>query len=156
MLSNKSLVPTPQEERMRYTAAVAGELEKTLEAVDGVIDARVHLVLSQGGGPAGDRVTAEKASVLLKYTAGRDGAPPMTEQEIASVVAGAVDGLDAANVAVVQSRVFVPLADGQRAGNASVHSRYFKMGIAALSVLVLVLAVALVLSRVALRKARTA
>ena len=40
-----SLIPTPSEERARYVNATAGEIEKTLETIDGVIGARVHLVL---------------------------------------------------------------------------------------------------------------
>ena len=42
-----SLIPTPSEERARYVDALAGEIERTLESADGVISARVHLVLEE-------------------------------------------------------------------------------------------------------------
>ncbi|HZH03946.1 MAG TPA: hypothetical protein VEY30_09190, partial [Myxococcaceae bacterium] len=38
-----SLVPTPTEERALFLQALSGELAQTLEAVEGVISARVHL-----------------------------------------------------------------------------------------------------------------
>ena len=43
----QSLIPTPSEERARYVNATAGEIEKTLETIDGVVGARVHLALEE-------------------------------------------------------------------------------------------------------------
>ena len=40
-----SLVPTPTEEHALYLHALAGELARSLEAIDGVVGARVHLGL---------------------------------------------------------------------------------------------------------------
>ena len=42
-----SLIPSTSEERARYLAATAGELERTLETAEGVVSARVHLVLEE-------------------------------------------------------------------------------------------------------------
>ena len=50
-----SLIPTPSEERARYVDALAGEIERTLESADGVISARVHLVLEESDPLATDQ-----------------------------------------------------------------------------------------------------
>lgn len=95
-----SLVPTATEERARYVEALSGEIERTLETVDGVVDARVHLVLSETDPLSVDgkpRIPAQ-AAVLLKT---RPGPPPIKEAEVQKLVAGSVPGLDPAAVAVV-------------------------------------------------------
>jgi type III secretion protein J len=96
-----SLVPTATEERARYVEALSGELQRTLEAVDGVIAARVHLVLAEQDPLAEDgkpRVPAQ-AAVLLKARAGEP--PPIKEPDVQKLVAGSVPGLAPASVAVV-------------------------------------------------------
>ena len=40
-----SLVPTATEERVRAAQALSGELSRSLERLEGVLDARVHLSL---------------------------------------------------------------------------------------------------------------
>ena len=40
-----SVVPTPAEERALYLHALSGELSRSVEAIDGVVEARVHLAL---------------------------------------------------------------------------------------------------------------
>jgi type III secretion protein J len=95
-----SLVPTATEERARYLQALSGEIERTLETVDGVVGARVHLVLEEAEG-LGDRPrNAAHAAVLLKTR----GGAPMKEADIQKLVAGSVPGLAPANVAVVSTR----------------------------------------------------
>jgi len=95
-----SLIPTPSEERARYVDALAGEIERTLETVDGVVSARVHLVLEEADPLAVDakpRAPA-RAAVLL---ATRPGRTPIAREDVQRLVAGSVSGLDAAAVAVV-------------------------------------------------------
>jgi type III secretion protein J len=96
-----SLVPTATEERARFLEALGSELERTLETIDGVVSARVHLVLAESDPLALDgkpRVPAQ-AAVLLKIGGG--GAPPLKEAEVQRLVAGSVPGLEPAAVAVV-------------------------------------------------------
>ena len=94
-----SLVPTATEERARYAAALAGELAASIEAIDGVLDARVHVAIPEVRDFAlDDAPPAPRASVLIKH---RPGEPPYDEVEIKALVAGAVDGMTAENVAVV-------------------------------------------------------
>jgi type III secretion protein J len=95
-----SLLPSSTEDRARYGAALAGELERTLEGVPGVVAARVHLALppeeSLVGAAAQSRPTA---SVLLKTA----GAPAIGDGDVQKIVAGAVPGLQAADVGVVRA-----------------------------------------------------
>jgi type III secretion protein J len=95
-----SLIPTPSEERARYVDALAGELERTLESVDGVVSARVHLVLEESDPLAMDArpKSVARAAVLLTTGAGRT---PIAREDVQRLVAGSVAGLDAAAVAVV-------------------------------------------------------
>ncbi len=95
-----SLIPTPSEERARYLDATAGEIERTLETVDGVVSARVHLVLEETDPLAVDArpKSAARAAVLLKA---RPGAAPIAVADVQKLVAGSVAGLDAAAVGVV-------------------------------------------------------
>ena len=96
-----SLVPTLTEERARYAEALAGEIARTLETVEGVVSARVHLVLPELDPLAVDgkpRVAAQ-AAVLLKTRAGRPA--PIGERDVQKLVAGSVPGLELSAVAVV-------------------------------------------------------
>ncbi len=94
------LVPTATEERARFTAALSGELVRTLESIDGVLDARVHLALPERRDLPLDAPPARpRASVLIKYR--RGPTRPWDDASVRALVAGAVDGLDAADVTVV-------------------------------------------------------
>ncbi|HEX7598468.1 MAG TPA: secretion protein, partial [Polyangia bacterium] len=95
-----SLVPTATEERARYLEALAGEIERTLETVQGVVSARVHLVLAEPNPLAvdGSPSVAARAAVLLKL---RAGPPPLAEADVQKLVAGSVAGLAPQSVAVV-------------------------------------------------------
>jgi type III secretion protein J len=95
-----SLIPTASEEHARYIDALAGEIERTLESVDGVVSARVHLVLEEADPLAvdGKPRAAARAAVLL---ATRPGTTPLAREDIQRLVAGSVAGLDAQAVAVV-------------------------------------------------------
>jgi len=109
-----SLVPSATEERARYVEALSGEIERTLETIDGVAGARVHLVLEETDPLAGDgkpRVAAQSA-VLIKT---RAGANVLTEADVQKLVAGSVPGLSPSAVAVVVTTA----ADPQAAGNLS-------------------------------------
>jgi type III secretion protein J len=96
-----SAVPTPVEEHARWLHALSGELARSVEALDGVIEARVHLGL-----PADDPLrpgarAAPRAAVLVKC---RPAACPelrAMEGGLRALVAGAADGLSPDAVAVV-------------------------------------------------------
>jgi type III secretion protein J len=96
-----SMVPTPVEERALYLHALAGELSRSLEAIDGVVEARVHLAL-----PPEELIRPEarrpaRAAVLLKHAPAARASLESMRSGIQSLVAGAADGLEASAVAVV-------------------------------------------------------
>jgi len=95
-----SLIPTASEERARYLEATAGEIERTLETAEGIIGARVHLVMEEPDPLAidGKPRAGARAAVLVKAAEGR---APLTEAEIQKLVAGSVPDLDPHAVAVV-------------------------------------------------------
>jgi type III secretion protein J len=106
VFGSSGLLPTTTEERARYGAALSGELERSIEAMDGVIDARVHLALPEtctalldGPRPKG------RASVMIKQ---RQGVKLVDEAAIRALVAGAATELEAGEVTVVRVTGSVP------------------------------------------------
>jgi type III secretion protein J len=94
-----SLVPTATEERARYAAALSGELARSIERIDGVLDARVHVAIPDARRFAlTEEQPRPRASVLVRY---RGRSPPYRPEQVQAIVAGAVDGMRAEDVAVV-------------------------------------------------------
>ncbi|MBI3448226.1 MAG: flagellar M-ring protein FliF [Acidobacteria bacterium] len=86
---------------VNYQRAMERELERSIESIDSVAKARVHLVLPKDSIFANEKNDA-KASVVIRMKAGRD----LKGGEIASVthvVASAVKGLKPENVSLVDT-----------------------------------------------------
>jgi len=96
--ADSGLLPSAAAERARYAAALAAELERTLEAMPGVTAARVHLALPvEDPFAAGDGARARPtASVLLKMRK-----PDLDPDAVRKLVAGAVPTLAPADVNVL-------------------------------------------------------
>lgn len=96
------LVPTSTQERALLHHALAGDLTRTLQSIDGVRQARVHVVLPESSPfAAADASRPQpRAAVLLRTTADC----PLQAVEVQRLVAGAIDGLDATRVSVVLHR----------------------------------------------------
>ena len=94
------LVPTSTEEHMRMVSALSGELAETLSRMDGVLDARVLLVIPEKKPFEEPNAPKEKprASVFLKVAPGAEA--PSVEQ-VRALVAGAVPNLSIQAVTVV-------------------------------------------------------
>ena len=94
------LLPSPDEERVMLQAATSGELERSLQHIEGVLDARVHLVLPPRARlrPPGQADPPARASVLLRVKPERGDMDP---SKIAALVSGAVDGLASGDVEVL-------------------------------------------------------
>lgn len=100
LYEDSSLIPSATEERARHAAAVGGELARSLEAMEGIARARVHLALPDPNArPLDDAPARARASVLIEQRAGNRA----DEEAIRSLVAGAVQGLDAEAIAVVST-----------------------------------------------------
>jgi type III secretion protein J len=94
-----SLVPTATEERARYVSALSGELARSLETIEGVLDARVHVAIpNRRDFSLDEQPPRPRASVLIKH---RRGERPYDETSVQSLVAGAVEGMRTEDVAVV-------------------------------------------------------
>jgi len=66
-----TLVPTATEEQARFLAAQSGELARSIESMDGVLNARVHLAIPTGRDFAFDEERpSPTASVLLRTEVG--------------------------------------------------------------------------------------
>jgi type III secretion protein J len=116
-----SLVPSEAAEHAQLVAGIAGDLERSLERVDGVLSARVHLNVPAAS-PLRDlrdlRDTAPphgSASVLLEH---RGSTPPLSADSVQRLVAGGVAGLLPTDVAVVMvSRPAPPSPAGGELGH---------------------------------------
>jgi type III secretion protein J len=97
-LGKGQLIPSQLAEHAQLTAGLAGELERTLQDVDGVLSARVHLSLPAPDPLAEGPRPKASASVLLKH---RGSTPPIDADAIKRLVTGAAPGLSPADVAVV-------------------------------------------------------
>jgi len=105
-----ALVPSAQAEHAQYVAGLAGELGRTLEGVDGVLVARVHLNLPPAD-PFRDGPPAKaSASVLIEH---RGSTPPLATDAVQRLVSGAVPNLATGDVTVVAVSRPAPAAHGE-------------------------------------------
>jgi type III secretion protein J len=122
------LIPTATQERALMHHALAGELSKTLRSVDGVLEARVHVVLPTRDplAPTDQPLPGPKASVLLHVGA----EPPLQTAQVQQLVAGAIKGLKPAAVSVIM--VKAQTGEKKRArGAAAVLARVGPFSVAA-------------------------
>ncbi len=89
-------------QQVNYRRAIEGELAKTLEGMDEVEQARVHLT------PKHESVYTEKeegakASVMLRVKQGKELSNERTDA-IVSLIASAVEGLDPSGISVMDTR----------------------------------------------------
>ncbi|MFY3287082.1 type III secretion inner membrane ring lipoprotein SctJ [Achromobacter xylosoxidans] len=119
----EGLVSSPLEERARYIYALSQELANTLSQMDGVIAARVHVVLPERGG-VGEEATPSTAAVFIKTQPGYalDALLP----QIRRLVIHAIPGLseDKVSVALINAqpaaaRAQAPTARGDEGRGAS-------------------------------------
>ncbi len=104
VFQKSGVISSPLEERARYIYALSQEVEATLSQIDGVVVARVHVVLPERIAP-GEPVQPASASVFIKYHENLD--PDSIEPRIRRLVATSIPGLvgrDDRDLAIV----FVP------------------------------------------------
>jgi type III secretion protein J len=103
-LLKPGLVPDPVEQHALLLEAQSGELARTLEAVDGVLSARVHLVRptpTRTGVPG----APTKAAVYLRARPAAARHLRAMGEELRELVAGSVEGLEPGAVTLVVSEV---------------------------------------------------
>jgi type III secretion protein J len=101
LFGSPGLVPTPLEEHARYLHALSGELGRTLESLDGVLGARVHLAIPVTDPLRPDARRSPRASVMLKVRPEARGRIESQAEGLRRLVAGAADGLEPSSVAVL-------------------------------------------------------
>lgn len=108
----QSLIPTAMEEKALYLQALCSELEKTIQSMDGVIMARVHVVLPEEQLVPEENATDNrpKAAVLIKYRLNAAGEVPYREDNVRALVANSIQKLDPKDVVVVGNEIAAPPA----------------------------------------------
>ncbi|MFQ1711041.1 SctJ family type III secretion inner membrane ring lipoprotein AscJ [Aeromonas veronii] len=99
------LISSPTEERARLTYAKAQEISNTLSEIDGVLVARVHVVLPEGNEGISKKPSPASASVFIKHAA--DIQLDTYIPQIKQLVNNSIEGLAYDRISVV----LVPSAD---------------------------------------------
>ena len=102
VFKGNGFVASPTEERARFMFALSEELSKTISTIDGVVSARVHMVMPKND-PFRLEKAAPSASVFIRY----DSSMSMTAlvPQIKTMIANSVEGVAYDKVSVVMSPV---------------------------------------------------
>jgi type III secretion protein J len=92
------LVSTPQEDRIRFIYALSQEVAETISQIEGVITARVHIVLPEND-PLSEYFQPSSASVFIKYRQSMD--IQQFIHPIKQMVVNSIEGLNYEKVSVV-------------------------------------------------------
>jgi type III secretion protein J len=95
------MISSPSEERIRFMDALAQDLAKTISMIDGVVDARVHVVLPEND-PFARNVMPSSAAVAIKARWNAD----LTESvpAVKGLVKNAIEGLSYEKIQVTVFR----------------------------------------------------
>ena len=97
VFKREGFVSSPLEERARLSHAMSQELANTIASIDGVITARVHLVMPENN-PLIDKPQPSAAAVFIKHRADHDLQSQVTQ--IKALVVNSIEGLKYGNVTV--------------------------------------------------------
>lgn len=98
VFKKEGLISSPLEERARYIYALSQEISGTLSRIDGVLYARVHVVLPERG-VAGEPGVQSTAAVFIKHQDGHD--LELLQPQIRRLVTNSIPGLAADRVSIV-------------------------------------------------------
>jgi len=97
VFKREGFVSSPLEERARLMHAMSQEISNTIANIDGVITARVHLVVPERN-PLVDKAQPAAAAVFIKHRPDRDLTSQVTQ--IKALVVNSIEGLSYDNVTV--------------------------------------------------------
>ncbi len=121
LLDGQDISTSDFQEQTDFKRAMEGELAKTIEAIDGVNTAVVHLALPEKK-VFSDEQDPTTASVLVDTSAGTSVAPEKV-QAIVNLVASSIDGLEPGNVTVADSTGKVLSTDSTTGGSAGTQAQ---------------------------------
>jgi type III secretion protein J len=98
MFPGDGIIVTPYEQRARMSYAISQELSRTISDLDGVVSARVHVMLPEGDTRNTGRNLSSSASVVVQHRDSVDAGD--LAQRVRLIVSSAVTNLPARNVAV--------------------------------------------------------
>jgi type III secretion protein J len=98
VFEKSGIMSSPFEERVRFIYALGEELSQTLSQIDGVVTARVHIVLPDAP-ELGQAVKPSSAAVFIKHQPGTD--LEFLVPQIRRLVSSSVEGLEYSAVTVV-------------------------------------------------------
>ncbi len=133
------LIDTPAAERLRQLEAQEGDIEESLETMDGVASAAVELVVPPAPRP-GQVATPSKAAVLVRVQPDAFDRLQLQRADLRALVAGAVDGLKPDDVVLVIDPVTIPTPPLREDARSTMRPLVVVLGVA-LSVVALLLVV---------------
>lgn len=98
VFKKEGLISSPLEERVRFVYALSQELSATLSEIDGVLSARVHIVLPDNALSTG-KLTPSSAAVFIRHAA--DAPLDRLVPQIKMLVTNSIEGLSYDKVSVV-------------------------------------------------------
>lgn len=104
VMAPSGFVDTPTAEKLRQHEALEGDIEQTLETIDGVVSAGVELVIPEAPRP-GQPAAPSKASVLLRVRDERTESLRNSREDLRALVAASVEGLRTEDVTLVVDTV---------------------------------------------------
>lgn len=115
VFQKQGLVSTPSEERMRYIYAISQELSQTLRHVDGVVSARVHVVIPAND-PLSEKLRPSSAAVFIKHRPDVD--IRLLAPAVKDMVAHSIEGLthDQVSLSLFEARKPAAVAPGGEGG----------------------------------------
>jgi len=98
VFERSGMISSPFEERVRYVYALGEEVAQTLQQIDGILVARVHIVMPEE--PAlGQEAQPSSAAVFIRYQPGRDF--DFLTPQIRRLVSSSIEGVEYEAVTVV-------------------------------------------------------